>query len=1194
MGNTRVEKKAVSAVNELFLNQSRKIDPKFETGEKGISFDGNAILFSSEETTKLSYLSSIPVQVKGTEVTDFSQSVAKFYDFDKNTFKNFQYEDGVVIFLVEILKEDFEKTKIFYRFLDTEALEKILNELHDNNNKTKVVELDELNSEIDLDKKFREIAIRRKVYSFKDAKLDTFLREGSSNRIFQNDFDRMIVEDSKKSIELYEYKNSESQFNMDMKTRMMEVLSQNILIDTFSLADIYGKIIRLDLLEMLPEENRNLALLIKARYLAFCNQYKSAREALNSINNSSFTLEKEYKKIFLEVNLDNKDFDKLLANTTLSNELLSLYKAKYLLRNGEVNDFYEMLNSNQIDNNRDWLYMKGDYFLYIGNFEGASKIFSYLNNEDFLEEIKYKELFSKFVSIANEMFFGIQERDKGSNPKIDLLLNEVGKLRKNIEKVKFIEMPGVEELFFELNILLDPEEGLKRIDSSLSNNEQNYDEQYLVEWKIRALFLLARYSEALEYINHLPKNGETSNIMMFKILLLLRKELYADVLEYVNDFFKSNRVMSNQKLLGFMAHMYLDSARSSQNIKEQEFENTINTMLKVCQLDLIFFLDLESTRKKLNFKSYGESFGFIIIEFQKYPDERKMADIENFLLKNNELELAKKLYSHMRIINHQLTDETLALLYLYNDKSEKCLELLDTYSDFELSERLLVYKAEAYNRLNQFRATLKLYKNRNEQFEDFLKQVLVAKMEMKDSVDVGSIAEQGMKSSDINFEINAALALIRFAIDLKRGFQTIEKYVLKNHFNNSQLNVSLIQSSLLEMKDGVSLDTYFGVELKWFKFKTEDGFREIVLIPSEWSITNFDNFEFYGTKSDFKLIVQGITIGDNVYFENKSAVLIEEKPLSIFILHKAMERESGKVGSGKPLTSFTLDLEGDILNKLIEVLKDFDRTEQYNEIKNFYEQFHSPFIYSHVVQEEEMFVFYMQMFEDASFNYYTSSEMYYKSDIDYQISISSIAFLSSLNLLGILENYQNIFIEETQKKWLEDIFSRNLNSKKFGRIGLVNNKELILSENTDEQKKDLNVIYREAALAANKLKFNDIGKIEPKIKEMFFFEESSIQSVIDYERVLLIEDEAIQVLGHEEFKFQVSSIGMLISHHFLEVERDVEKFLDIHIQAINKRSAWQLQKDNFIRITELVENSNDIQLIRKFNLWGEAYTRFFY
>ncbi|REC31605.1 hypothetical protein CF160_03740 [Enterococcus pseudoavium] len=1192
MSNTRIEKKAVSTVNDLFLNHSKKIDPNLASGDKGISFDGNAILFSNEEITKSSYLSSIPVQVKGTEVSNFSESIASYYDFDKETFKNFLHEDGVVVFLVEILKDDFQETKVFYCFLDAENLEKILSELKNNGKNTKVIKLEELSSEVDLDERFREIAIRRKVYGFKDAKLDTFLKKGSSFEIFHNDFDKSVVEKSRKNIELYEYKNPDSQFNIELKKRMMEALSQTILLDTFAIAEVYGKIERLELLEVLPEENRYLALLIKVRYLAMNGKYESARKVLKEGMNPSESLKKIYDKVFIEANFNNKELEQLLEETTLSVEERNLYKSKYYLLKKEMNQFRDFLYSKQ-KNNKEWEYLRGEYFLCIGNSKAASEVFSQLSEESFMVELKYKELFSRFSVIGNEFFFSSQERTEENINKLDLLLSEIELLRKKVEEIDGIEMPALEELYFEATNFFNPEEGLKVINESLSQKENDYDAEYLSEWKVKVLFLLGRYDEALSYIDLVPNDIQNNNVTLLKTLILTRKSSFEVALEFISSFFCSNESKGNERSFGFMAHMYLEIARNYQDINEEDFENTIQNLLTKYQLDFPILLDLENTRKKFGYKNYGNSFGLFRSRFIEYPDERKIDDLASFLMQNNEMLLAEKLYSDMCKVNKQTTDELMASLYLLNDKSDKCLEVLEKYSDIELSKKMLAYKADAYNRMNQYRATLQLYKNRNDTFDEYLMQVLIAKIIMGDAIDVDLMIEQGMKSSNTNFEVNAALAQIKFAFDVKNGFQVIEKYVLMNQFDNRQLNLSIIQNALIEVKEGTSLDTYHEVDLKWFKFKTEKGYREFVLVPSRWNIRNFGNLEFQETDSDFKLIVQGISVGDYVEIENESVILIEEKPLSIFILHEAMKRESGEMGSGKPLTLITLDFEENTLDELTKVLKEFDRTEQYNEIKKLYNQFHAPFIYHHLVSEEEMFKLYFQIFNDADFIYYVGDELSYNSNINYQISISSMAFLASLNLLDILRENQNVFIEETQKRWIENVFLKNLNSKHFGRIGLLNNEELFLNEETEEQKKMLSNIYRRIALTTPKLKSNDIGKISPKINSIIRFDESNIQAAMDHENVLLIEDEAIQSIGEEAFGLQVSSIGMLISHYFLDIEKDVDKYLDIHIQCIKQKSAWRLQKSTINKIIDLVKSSNSTNLIKKFNIWSENYMDFF-
>ncbi|WP_176244600.1 hypothetical protein, partial [Enterococcus sp. 3H8_DIV0648] len=189
---------------------------------------------------------------------------------------------------------------------------------------------------------------------------------------------------------------------------------------------------------------------------------------------------------------------------------------------------------------------------------------------------------------------------------------------------------------------------------------------------------------------------------MFKILLLIRNPSPKDAFEFISSFICSNESEGNERLFGFMTYMYLKSTRECQDTNEKDFENFIQFLVSKYQLDFPLLLDLENTRKKLGYKNYGSSFELFKNRFNEYPDERKIDDIAAFLLQNNELVLAENLYFDIRKVNKQIADEIITALYLFNDKSERCLEVLEDYSDTELSEKMLAYKAEAYNRTDQY------------------------------------------------------------------------------------------------------------------------------------------------------------------------------------------------------------------------------------------------------------------------------------------------------------------------------------------------------------------------------------------------------------------------------------------------------------------------------------------------------------
>lgn len=1195
MDNTRIEKKAASVIIELFLNRARQIDPNVTTGDKGISFDGSAVIFSDDQITKSSYLSSIPVQVKGKVVDTFSDEIAKFYKFDRDTFKNFQYEDGVVVFLVEILKENFQETKVFFGFLDAKVLEDILNDLNDSDNNTRFIELDELSPKLDLDEKFREIAIQRKVYGFKDAKVDAFLKNGFSVEKFSNSFEKSIVENASRNIEQYEYKNPNSQFNIKLKKIMLKVLSQNLILDTFRLSSVYAKIKRLNLLDLLPENNKNLAMLIKARYKAMSRDFDSARAVLTEFSDSTNEWQKEYDKILIESNYDIDDIAPLINKSILSDDEKVKYLAAYYLENNKLSQFYELLSSDSAED-EDWQYLHGQYLLRLGSYKEAIEVLRQLNQSRYMIGIKFDELDARFAHIANDLFFGLRNRTEAVNNELAFLLDDIEVVRQRVAKVDYIEVPVLERLHFESKILFEPKEGLKRIDQLLRNKGSDYDTQYLIDWKIKMLFLLDKTDNALNYIDQLSEKQISAQVIMFKILLFSKQSAHRSALDYISELFETLEVSGNEHLFVFLTQSYLVAANNYYVVDENTFDTTISNLMDKYRLELPLLFELENSRKHLGNKRYGESFGLIVDRFADYPDSEKVQDAQAFLLRNNELGLAQQLYPAIAAIDEQTADEIVATLYLQNNKNSESLAAISKYSDSDLSESIIAIKAEALNRLNQFRATLQLYKNTKRTTSNFLNQVLIAKINIHDKEDIESIIEIGMESNNIYFKLNTAVALIHYGIDLPQGVQMIEKYILKERFSNSELNNILINSHFSNVKKfehNNSLDLYNNTQLKWYKFKEDEDLREFVLVTSGWNLEDFDNLEFQETDSDFSLVVQGISVGDSLNFENREYTFIEEKPLSLFVLHEALGRESGEIGSGKPITSISLNLEDNDLSSLIEVMKKFDTSDQYSKAHDYYKKLHSPFIFSKIIPKEDMFEFYLHLFNDGNVEYYIGSELEYDSNSNYQISVSSIASLASLSLLDILKEYQNVFLEETKKTWLENMFSKELESTAAGRLSLANDDNLVLNEKTEEQKKELKDIYRKAVLSSRSLKTTSVGLIDSKVNALNLFDESSYQAAINEKKILLCEDEALQAVWQIEFGLQVSSVGVLISHYFLEIEKNADGFLDILIRVIELKSAWKLQMSTLNKMKVLVVESQNIFLISKFNNWFNSYVEYF-
>ncbi|WP_156323199.1 hypothetical protein [Exiguobacterium acetylicum] len=120
-----IEKRAVSAIDNLCdLDSQYRLNSRIPVGDKEISYDGNIEVFKDNTRTKLSFLFKVPVQVKGTEVKNFSKDYASFRKLTRKDLKVYLRGNGVLFFLVEQDKYDRRNNKIFcYPLLPIKIIE---------------------------------------------------------------------------------------------------------------------------------------------------------------------------------------------------------------------------------------------------------------------------------------------------------------------------------------------------------------------------------------------------------------------------------------------------------------------------------------------------------------------------------------------------------------------------------------------------------------------------------------------------------------------------------------------------------------------------------------------------------------------------------------------------------------------------------------------------------------------------------------------------------------------------------------------------------------------------------------------------------------------------------------------------------------------------------------------------------------
>lgn len=123
MSTGKIERIAVEAIRTEANHPSSKLIAEVADGDKGISFDGEIKIFKDLKETVHSLLGRIPVQIKGTQVKQFSPNTRSF-SLEIDHYKNYYNGNGAILFVVEILRTG--ESKIFYKQLLPKELFEII------------------------------------------------------------------------------------------------------------------------------------------------------------------------------------------------------------------------------------------------------------------------------------------------------------------------------------------------------------------------------------------------------------------------------------------------------------------------------------------------------------------------------------------------------------------------------------------------------------------------------------------------------------------------------------------------------------------------------------------------------------------------------------------------------------------------------------------------------------------------------------------------------------------------------------------------------------------------------------------------------------------------------------------------------------------------------------------------------------
>lgn len=1172
MDKNRIEELAVIEVRSLFLNNSSKLSPNISEGDKGISFDGNVILFSDDEMTKKNYLSSLPVQVKGREVVSFSEESAKFYKFDLETFENFQLEDGTIVFLVEILKGQPIKRKVFYKFLDVRTLNEVIERLIAENANTSVIELEELNENNDLYEIFFDIAIRRKTYNYSDVKYDSFLDGKESRSIFEKD----VVDSKIKALSDYEYRDINSNFNQQLIKEMEKVLTKAIYYNSEEFLKLLVKIQKIEKINLLPKKTSDLVTIIKAKYEFSLGELDKGKHLLKQINCDNYM--NELARVYLDMySFDSKkiDLDEVIKKYIEEEELKKLYESYYFLKNQNLSDFYKIFKSKSVES-LDWDFLHAQYLMYVYQYLDAEKIFNNINEKTNDFQVKYYELISKYNYL--------QTQNSQSNfQKFNELLEEVNVLKKRVSKIESLSMPVLERLHFELELLIEPDKGINEISTQLTKADSNDNKNYLIENKIRLLLRQEKYKEVLEYIGTLEYTQISNQVIGYKFISLYNLNQFELFSLYIDEVLIDDvDIDIDLKTKEVILELYLEQVKLFDDFDEKIFENTIKKIVDIPSVSLINVLHLEEVRFLIGSKKFKNDLD-TIIEKIEFVTDIELKRIEYFLENVKEVTITEKIYSVLSLQNQIAADEVCILSYLQLSEFEKCREIFSKYDNDDLTKKLLYYKITFMLQLGQYHVVVNMYKYIDKKNEDFLNKILIAKIEEKDDYEIKNITGTLFSSSNIEYQLNAAVALIEFGLDIKKGIQFFEKEILFNGFNNDDLNrqmLALFLSNNKKIESDSEIDVLDNSFLRWSKFQVENNEVEYIFVSGEWKVKQFDpNIHFEYFDSDFSIMCEGVNVGETVEYEKREYKLIEELSLSTFIFRRIIKMQSGGLDSEKPLKMINISNNG--FDELEEFLKRYDRSEMLEELDKVYKVTHGVVLYDRLKTKEDLIFHYFNLMTDKSFQYFSGKEIEYSQNKKYQMSIVSLTYLSSLDLLDILDSYENIYLDYSSKNNLRHTMDKSLINRNA-------------NDKYDKDKKSNLMIstLKKMNVHSRKLIENDCGIIDSRIVELEILDDTSMQTAIDKESVLFYEDEGMQLIIDEMFEVSSGSIGSLISDYYLNIIKDPDGYLDILFRVLEEKRPWVVSEASVGKLY-LQLRTEEKNTVEKFIKWNKLYHDFF-
>lgn len=1144
-----IEERAVDQVSDFFKYNFAETKAQINQGDRAVSFDGQIVLFTSEERTKDAYQSSIPVQVKGTEVTRYSGNTATFSRFEKSEFENFQREDGVLVFLVELIKGDRRRNsnKIFVSFLDVEALEKILDDLQSSGAKTHSIKLEEIPAPEEFIVELRKIAFRRKVLSYGLVKYNhSFIAMND----LHDEFELNVVKGIKKQISINEYIDPESQFNINLKKDFEHIFNDLPKIDSIRISVIVNKLNTVSAVGAeLPVELQSFASGIQVIYGILGHDKQKVEGEIKKLIDS----QTDFRWIDLLVYWTQKLYDLNLSSRNIRPELRAIIDANCALMTDNDEWFSEIYDKFS-DNSAIWKQLHADFI---------SKVDSKAAIQQYQESFRASDNFqTRIKSLDLRWSIMALEGSSRSIEEMDTLLVDITSLQQNLQSLFHSESQDIRRIQFELQSFIDPKDGLKRV-SKLISGSQVDDRKYLMGLKLQLLHELGNNDEAINKFNAVSDDGITVRMALVVLSIFASCTDCSAINKFVRRINASEiEPVQKRLMLSLGVQVYCDTLLSVRLAALEDQSLLLFNEINRDQLDIPALIKIYMVVCSVD--RNGE-FGVKIEEeiVSHLAEQTKITDVFELwqsLPIVNSIQLADKVYPYMCALTPQKAMQAIAAVLVNNQEFRKAAWFADELSLADNSVFVLQIKAQIYSALKEYHSLTQLYFDHPQGTTEYIYYALVAFKQLRDSVNAIKLARQLVISDNREIRISAALTLVENREDVAVSVKLLEKEILGSAFSDDQIN-SAYAGLLLGFgdKDRVMEDADIenGWELKHLLFSKSNSKRNIILVPDNWNISNFDDVEVLSPTSEIGVATAGLSAGDKVHtiHADEEETITMSEPLSLYILHETLKRESGGLDSDKPMKTVKI---GKDLSGLLEAMKRFDNSKQIKLAFQNVSQLNSFMPLGAVLKPDDVMKAISSIFDDKSIRYVVGTEAIYDEDNRYVLSLSSLLFLDWLGLLPLVSEFRNVFVAEGMVNWFQGLIKQELHSNSSGRLSLVDGKLQFSEENANTRRPIIERYKRMLSVIANMPQLS-VEKVDSKISQIERLDADSVQLAIDQDAILLTEDFAWQYILKGEFSAQEGvSVMTLIAQALLCNSNEYQKYFDILQQSFAKHTGWSI------------------------------------